>query len=243
MSRRLERPTKVLLTGGTSGIGAALLRDLLAMGHHVVVLARTASQLAATPGLYPHDVDLSNAETLPTLTGRIAAQHPDITVLINNAAVQNAHPLLNAATTPDTLQCEVIVNLLAPALLARAFAPAMIANGAGAIVNISSGLAFFPKQNAGLYAASKAGLHSFTQSLRYQMEGTGVAVIEAVLPLVDTPMTAGRGKAKISADAAAAAILQGLSRSSPVIRVRAAGALPLIQSLVPWLGRRMMRGS
>lgn len=243
MSGLLHGKVKVLLTGGTSGVGLALQRDLLRQGHQVVVLARRASQLDPAPGLVCQDVDLGNGQTLPAVAAAIAAAHPDIAILINNAGVQNAHRLLDPATTPDTLRSEVTVNLLAPAMLVQAFAPRMLERRGGAIVNISSGLASFPKERAGLYAASKAGLRSFTQSLRYQMQGTGIVVIEVVLPLVDTPMTAGRGQGKISAEAASGAILHGLARGRPVIRVGAARALPVIEALAPWLGRRMLRGS
>ena len=243
MSRLLEGTATVLLTGGTSGVGAALRRDLLARGHRVVVLARRASMLESTLGLTAHDCDLGDADTLPAVVKKVIAEHPDISILINNAGVQNAHPLLSDATTPDTLRAEVVVNLLAPAILSRAVAPMLKAKGRGAIVNISSGLAWFPKQNAGLYAASKAGLHSFTQSTRYQMAGTGVAIVEVVLPLVDTPMTAERGAGKISAEAASRAILAGLAQGRPIIRVGVARALPVIDTLAPWLGRRMLRGS
>jgi short-subunit dehydrogenase involved in D-alanine esterification of teichoic acids len=243
MSRLLDRPAKVLITGGTSGIGAELVRVLLGAGHQVVVLARRASIMPPEPGLFTHDCDLCDPDRVLAVAADVAAAHPDLRILINNAGVQHPLTLLDPASTPLMLREEVMVNLLAPALLARALAPVLIKAGGGAIVNVSSGLAFFPKERAGLYAASKAGLHSFTQSLRYQMDGQGVAVIEVVLPLVDTPMTAGRGTGKISANAAATAILHGLARGKPVIRVGAARALPLIQALVPWLGRRMLRGS
>lgn len=243
MSRLLDRPGKVLITGGTSGIGAAMARALLAAGHQVVVLARRASGMPVQPGLFAYDCDLSDPDLVASVAAEVIAAHPDLSILINNAGVQHAMTLLDPAFTPTMLHEEVMVNLLAPALLVRALAPGIIARGGGAIVNVSSGLAFFPKERAGLYAASKAGLHSFTQSLRYQMEGQGVAVIEVVLPLVDTPMTAGRGKGKISAEAAAAAILNGLARAKPVIWVGAARAIPLIQRFAPWLGRQMLRGS
>lgn len=241
MSRLLDGRVCVLLTGGTSGVGAALRRDLLAQGHRVVVLARRASALEPAAGLTLQDSDLGDTDRLPGIVAEIIARHPDISILINNAGVQNAHPLLDPATTPATLHAEIAVNLLAPAILSRAVAPLLVARGKGAIVNVTSGLAWFPKQDAGLYAASKAGLHSFTQSLRYQMEGTGVVVVEVVLPLVDTPMTAGRGAGKISAGAASRAILAGLARGRPVIRVGVARALPVIDTLAPWLGRRMLR--
>lgn len=239
MSRLLDRPAKALVTGGTSGVGAALTSQLLAGGHQVVVLARRAGDMTPQPGLHALPCDLSDVRAVQQAAAAIASGHPDLRLLIHNAAVQHAMPLSDSS--PAHLIEEATVNLLAPAVLTQALAPLLGEDGA--VVNITSGLAFFPKERAGLYAATKAGLHSFTQSLRYQMEGQGVAVIEVVLPLVDTPMTAGRGRGKISADAAATAILSGLARDKPVIRVGAARALPVIAALAPWLGRRMLRGT
>lgn len=239
MSRLLDRPAKVLVTGGTSGVGAALTRQLLAAGHQVVVLARRAGDMAPERGLHPLPCDLSDIAAVQQAAARIATAHPDLRLLIHNAAVQHAMPL--SESLPAHLVEEATVNLLAPALLTQVLAPRLPSGGA--LVAITSGLATFPKERAGLYAATKAGLHSFTQSLRYQMEGQGIAVVEVVLPLVDTPMTAGRGRGKITAEAAAAAILRGLSRGRPVIRVGAARALPVIAALAPWLGRRMLRGT
>jgi uncharacterized oxidoreductase len=239
MSRLLDRPTKLLVTGGTSGVGTALTWQLLAAGHQVVVLARRAGAMAPQPGLHAVPCDLSDVLAVQKAAALIASAHPDLRILIHNAAVQHALPLSDSS--PEHLIEEATVNLLAPALLTQALAPSL--SKGGAVVNVTSGLAFFPKERGGLYAATKAGLHSFTQSLRYQMERQGVAVVEVVLPLVDTPMTAGRGRGKINAEAAATAILRGLAQGRPVIRVGAARALPVIAALAPWLGRRMLRGS
>jgi uncharacterized oxidoreductase len=141
------------------------------------------------------------------------------------------------------LEEEVRLNLLAPALLAQLLLPTMIARGSGRIVNVSSGLALFPKERTGLYAATKAGLSSFTQSLRYQVERHGIGVTEVLLPLVDTPMTAGRAGRKLQPGAVADQILAGVDRGRPVIRIGAARILPVMQIAAPWLGRRIMRGS
>ena len=109
------------------------------------------------------------------------------------------------------MEAEVAINLMAPALLAHAVLPALRRHGKqAAIINISSGLAYLPKEQSALYCATKAGLSNFTQSLRYQLEQEGVLVSEVILPLVDTPMTKGRGMGKITAATAAQAILAGI---------------------------------
>ncbi len=232
MSSPLARPTTVLLTGASSGIGAALLPRLLDRGHTVVALARRAAHLPARPGLVPVTCDLSQLPSLPALAARLAADHPGLSVLINAAAVQHARPLTDPASSPAHLIEEASLNLAAPALLIQALLPTLLHQADGAIVNLSSGLATFPKAAGGLYSASKAGLST-----------TPLLVSEVVLPLVDTPMTAGRGRGKISAEAAAVAILSGIDARRTMIRVGAARALPLIAALAPWLGRRLLRGT
>lgn len=241
----LPKGAKVLITGGTSGIGAELVRLLRARGHPVIVLARRAGQMAPAPGLFPVDCDLAEAAARPCgLAGVMAgvlADHPDLAVLINNAGLQAALPLTDPALTAGQIMAEVAVNLTAPALLAQAVLPGMLARGRGTIVNISSGLAVFPKERTALYCAAKAGLSSLTTSLRWQVEAKGLRVVEVVLPLVDTPMTAGRGRGKISAEAAARGILAGLDGGRDRIRIGKARLLPLLARLAPSLGLRMMR--
>lgn len=242
MSSPLSRPTTLLLTGATSGIGAALLSRLLAEGHSVLALSRQAAHLPARPGLYPVTADLTDLAAIPALARGLLADHPGLSVLINNAAVQHARRLTDPAARPADLIEEAALNLTAPALLTQALLPHLMRQERGAIINLSSGLAIFPKEEGGLYAATKAGLSSFTTSLRWQVEGSPLLVTEVVLPVVDTPMTAGRGRGKLPAGMAAEAILRGIAARRTVIRVGAARVLPLLQALAPWLGRRILRG-
>lgn len=243
MSSPLARPTTILLTGATSGIGAALADRLLDRGHTVLALSRSAAQLPARAGLHPVTADLTDLAAIPALAARLLEQHPDLSVLVNNAAVQHDRPLTDPASRPAHLVEEAALNLAAPALLVQALLAHLMRKPAAAVVNLSSGLAIFPKERGGLYSATKAGLSSFTTSLRWQAEGSPLLVTEAVLPLVDTPMTAGRGRGKIAPDAAAQAILSGIDARRSVVRVGAARVLPVLQALAPWLGRRILRGN
>lgn len=237
----LPEGAKVLVTGGTSGIGAELVAMLRARGHRVIVLARRADAMAAAPDLFPVVADLADPVSIPAVMARVMADHPDLSVVINNAGLQLARPLTDPALTEAEIMGELAVNLTAPALIARAVLPAMMARRAGVIVNVSSGLAVFPKERTALYCAAKAGLSSLTTSLRWQVEGQGVRVVEVVLPLVDTPMTAGRGRGKISAAQAAEAILQGLDQGRDSIRIGKARLLPIVARLAPSLGFKIMR--
>lgn len=243
MSSPLAHPTTVILTGATSGIGEALCDEMLAGGHSVVAISRSAAHLPPRPGLYPVTADLTDLASIPSLGARLLADHSSASILINNAAVQHARALTDPASTPAHLIEEAALNLAAPALLTQALLPGLLTRSQGAIVNISSGLAIFPKEAGGLYSATKAGLSSFTTSLRWQLEQTPLLVVEVQLPLVDTPMTAGRGKVKLDPIDAADAILRGIDACRPVVRVGAARLLPVFQAVAPWVGRRILRGT
>lgn len=244
MSSPLGKPTTVLLTGGTSGIGAVLLDRLLKRGHTVLALSRSAAHLPARAGLHPVTCDLTDLEALPGIVRSLVTDHPQLSVIINNAAVQVARPLIDPASSPLDLIQEAAINLTAPALIVQAALPHLLGLTQGAVINLSSGLATFPKENGGLYSATKAGLSSFTTSLRWQLEGSPILISEVVLPLVDTPMTSGRGnQRKISPDRAVDTVLRGVDARRPIIRVGAARALPVIAAFAPWLGRRMLRGN
>jgi uncharacterized oxidoreductase len=238
MSPLLATRTTILLTGATSGIGKALQQRLAAEGHETITVSRTAAHHAQTGIGY--SCDLSDPEAVVALCSELQGRHPDISVIINNAGVQHALKLIES--TSDQIIEEAMLNLVAPALIAQSFLPTLLRRtGGSAIVNVSSGLAFFPKETTSLYCATKAALHSLTKSLRYACEGSDVLITEAILPLVATPMTEGRGRGKISADEAARAILAGLKGGRAEIWIGKARLIPVLQRVAPALGHALVR--
>jgi uncharacterized oxidoreductase len=235
----LSLPTKILLTGGTSGIGAKMRDQLLDEGHHVIIMARTARGLADHIQISTYDCDLADHGALMVCLKRITSDHDDIAMVIHNAAFQYDMLLTADGFDPTKMVDEVAINLTSPALITH-----HLINNAPlrAVVNISSGLAFFPKQHSALYCATKAALHSFSTSLRYQLAGRGITVTEAILPLVDTPMTYGRGRRKLDAHAAATAILAGVRKGRAEIYIGKAKLIPVLMRIAPALGRKILRG-
>lgn len=243
MTTPLSRPSIIVLTGATSGIGSHLMARLLAGGHHVVAVSRRASLLDSHPALERIDCDLADVQSVRALVADLKQLHPRIDLLINNAALQYGLPLTAPGFDRDAMIAEATTNLVAPALLVHGLIGALEAAGPGsAIVNLSSGLAYYPKRDTALYCATKAGLHSLSQSLRYQLEPHGIRVMEVILPLVATPMTQGRGSGKMDADAAARAILAGIARGWDEIHVGKARLLPLLLRLAPSIVQRMLKG-
>lgn len=242
----LTSPATILLTGGTSGIGFALLKQLHAQGHTVIVVARNQSQLTRLQAEYErvttYECDLSSRQHIESLCDKIVKIHPELSVVINNAGIQHTPCFIDNEFSYDTIEYETTVNFLAPVWVSYLLLPALLDdNKQSAIVNISTGLVFAPKKNAAVYCASKAALHSISQSLRYQLSKTKVSVYEALMPLVDTPMTAGRGSNKLSADEAARQIINGITDDKHEIYVGKARLLPFLMRISPTLVKKIMR--
>ncbi|MBV1774966.1 SDR family NAD(P)-dependent oxidoreductase [Burkholderiaceae bacterium DAT-1] len=208
---------KVLVTGGTAGIGEALTTALLARGCKVIICGRQQDALdraGATSGVFPMKCDLSSADEVITLATRIAAEHGDLSLIINNAGVQHEFDIMSTAA--DRVQfiaeLETRVNFLAPVLINKLLIDVLATQESAAIVNVTTPLALSPKKSSPLYCASKAALRSYTKALRYQLAAScpGIRVVEVQPPLVDTAMTRGRGQGKISPHAAAAELLERL---------------------------------
>jgi len=241
-----KTPKTILLTGGTSGIGLALLKQLHGQGHTLIVVARSPHKLSRVQedyvGVTTYVCDLSSRLQIESLVDNITGNHPELSILINNAGIQYTPTFIDDDFNFDSIEHETTINFLAPVWLSCLLLPALIDNKASAaIVNISSGLAFAPKTASSVYCASKAAIHSFSQSLRYQLSNTNVRIHEAIMPLVDTPMTAGRGSHKLSADEAARQIILGINNIKPEIYVGKARFLPFLMRISPALVKRMMR--
>jgi uncharacterized oxidoreductase len=240
----------ILVTGATRGIGRDLTRQLLALGAHVVAVGRDHEQLkclAADHGdrVTPWAVDLADPGAVDALVHQLPERHPDLAMVINNAAVQTiAHLLVDEpGTLRPALRREIAVNLDAVVALSTGLLPHLVRQPSAAIVNVTSGLALAPKASAPVYCATKAAVRTFTRALRYQCQDAAphVRVTDVVLPLVDTAMTHGRGRDKITAVDAASAIVSGIRRGSPEVYVGRARMLPALMRLAPALGYRILR--
>lgn len=229
----------VLITGGGSGIGLALARKFHGAANRVVLVGRSAVTLAqaaaALPGVETFVADVARDEDRERLVDCFG----DTTVLVNNAGIQVNGMVTDS--TPDEIEHELSVNFLAPVLLTHAFLPRLVQHPNAVIVNVSSGLALVPKKSAAIYCASKAALHSFSKTLRWQLDGTGVRVVEVLPPLVDTAMTAGRGKGKISADALADEFWQGFVADHQQMLIGKTKLLALLNRVAPSVAERIMR--
>lgn len=241
----------VLVTGGAHGIGLALSRRLLDEGADVVAIGRNRERLARLEAQFPGRVhgwiaDLSNSAEVDALVRDLPARHPGLSIIVNNAAIQTQTDFVNDAPGElrAPLRSEIALNFDAVVMLSTGLLPVLKRHPAPAIVNITSGLALAPKAGAPVYCATKAAVRSFTKALRYQCEDRAphIRVVEAVMALVDTDMTAGRGRGKITPERAAAEVVDGLKSGRSEIYVERAKLLRTLMRVAPGVGEKLMRG-
>jgi uncharacterized oxidoreductase len=185
----------ILITGGGSGIGRGLAEQLHKLGNQVIISGRRRQVLdettAANPGMKSLPLDIEDPVDIQTFAGQTAAEFPALNVLVNNAGIMRPENLL--AQQPDLADAEAIVktNLLGPIRLTAALMPHLQKQPDAVIVNVSSGLAFLPLALTPTYCATKAALHSYTESLRYQLRATQIEVLELIPPYVATHLMNG----------------------------------------------------
>lgn len=236
-----------LVTGATSGIGLALVELLAARASKVIALGRSADRLQSLSDRFqnvtPVCADLTSLRAVQRVADLIATEHPGLRWVIHNAGVQFDVRFDSSTYQSADIVDEVNVNLLAPMVMTHRLLPALrrvSGERSAKVALVTSGLGYVPKATAAVYSASKGGLHLFAKAMRAQMEADGIDVVEVVMPLVDTPMTAGRGRNKISAQQAASELLAGLERGQSHIGVGAARWLPWALRLAPGLVERLM---
>ncbi|AKM06504.1 SDR family NAD(P)-dependent oxidoreductase [Pelagerythrobacter marensis] len=240
---KLENKT-IVMTGGSSGVGLEILRRL-APGNRIVNLSRSAPPRDAGHGdAFDHvETDLADPVALERAIERIGTLCPEgIDSLICCAAVQFTPRLADPTFDRATIAREIAVNLTAPIVLVAGLLRGLMRRPGAFVLNVNSGLALVPKAESAVYCATKAGLDNFSRGLRAQLADCPVRVVQAFLPLVDTPMTAGRGTGKLSADEAARQILEGVERGVADNDIGKVGLLRLVQRISPSLARRIIQG-
>jgi uncharacterized oxidoreductase len=184
---------KVLITGGSEGIGRGLAERFLAAGSPVLVTGRNAEKLKATanslPGLLTFVSDISKAEDRAALAAYVGSAMAGLNVLINNAGIQRRVSLAADTAPWPERQVEIDTLLSGPIHLNALLIPGMLKHGdPSLIVNVTSGGAFIPQVFAPVYSACKAALHSYTVTLRHSLKGTAVKVTELIPPAVETAL-------------------------------------------------------
>ena len=241
----------ILITGGSAGIGVAFALKFLELGNQVIVTGRRQSALDELKAKYPklHTVqsDVADPAQIAFLAKRVKAGYPKLDVLVNNAGIMLHKNLKAPAADLDELMTEVNINVGGVIRMTSAFIDILTANK-GTVINVSSALAFVPLPSAPIYCATKSAVHSYTQSLRFQLEETGVEVIELMPPAVKTALTAdlpeGDGVTLISTDELIKQSFAALKAGKVEIRPGQAKLLALMQRLAPnFINRQLWKAS
>jgi uncharacterized oxidoreductase len=187
---KLEGRT-ILITGGTSGIGFEMAKQLIALRNTVLITGRDRQKLddakGALPGVHAFLSDASKPEDIQSLRQQVTAEFPACDTLINNAGIMRNLDMNQPRSLTDVTR-ELDTNLSGPVQMAQEFLPHLKSRPNALIVNVSSGLAFVPFPLSPIYSAAKAGIHAFTRCLRVQLKGTNVTVIELAPPGVETKL-------------------------------------------------------
>src|SRR6201996_7070107 len=184
------RGNTVLVTGGSSGIGRSFAVAMHRSGNRVVIAGRRPDTLRAVtdahPGMEFLPLDVSNTDSIHEFVDHVERDFPDLNVVVNNAGIIAVEHV--ATPDPGTAAAVVSTNLLGPIVLTSLLLPTLRNHARGAIINVTSALAFVPMAVAPTYSATKAGLHSYTESLRFQLRDSAIQVIEIAPPRVEADM-------------------------------------------------------
>jgi len=241
----------ILITGGSAGIGLAFALRFLELGNQVIVTGRRQKVLdelkAKYPKLHAIQSDVADPAQISFLAKRVKAGYPKLDVLMNNAGIMLHKNLKAPAADLDGLMTEVNINLSGVIRMTSAFIDILTVNK-GTVINVSSALAFVPLPSAPIYCATKAAVHSYTQSLRFQLEETGVEVIDLMPPGVKTELTTvmheDEGIALTSTDELLKQSFAGFKAGKLEIRPGQSNLLALMRRLAPdFINRRLWKAS
>src|SRR6266404_9876116 len=184
----------ILITGGANGIGYELTKQLTALGNKILITGRYQSKMdrakAAFPNVHTFRSDVSDPKAIAFLYEEVTNQFPELNILINNAGIMREINVHDKAGSLEDITREIEINLSGPSRMVKQFLPHLKTQSNAAIMNVSSSVAFVPLPISPVYCATKAGLHSFTESLRVQLKHTTVKVFDLAPPTTQTELLA-----------------------------------------------------
>ena len=185
----------ILITGGGSGIGRGLAEAFHALGNQVIIAGRRKEALEETTarnsGMASITFDIKDPANIRSFASQVATRYPKLNVLINNSGIMRVEKLQAQQDDLADAESTIATNLLGPIRLTAALLPLLQKQPQSTIMNVSSGLAFVPLASTPTYCATKAAIHSYTQSLRFQLRKSTTEVLELIPPYVATDLLGG----------------------------------------------------
>ncbi|WP_291835890.1 SDR family NAD(P)-dependent oxidoreductase [Limimaricola sp.] len=181
----------ILVTGGGSGIGLELSRQLVACGNTVIICGRDPDRLAEAARLTGAQAiagDVTLAADQDRILSDIQAEHGRLDLLINNAGIFLAYDFKSDTDTLRKIESEIAINATAPLTLTWRALPLLEKSARPAVLFIGSGVAFVASPGTPIYSGTKALIHHCAQTLRHQLRPHGITIFEAMPPVVDTDM-------------------------------------------------------
>lgn len=183
----------ILVTGASSGIGRGLAEAFHQRGNQVIATGRREDRLKqlcdANPGMRYYSMDVGDAASVRRVAKQAIENFPALNCVISNAGVQNGLSFsLGQPLDEEGVAREINTNLVGVMRVAAEFVPHLQTQKDAVLINVSSGLAFVPMARFPVYCATKAAVHSYTQSLRRLLRDSGVKMIELIPPYVATEL-------------------------------------------------------
>ena len=215
---------KILITGGGSGIGFAIAKAFSEKGNQIILAGRNEEKLEKASLSLKNTsyivCDVSDDRDVKNLVKQINENFRGIDILVNNAGVAKPQPLISPDGIYENAKYEMEINYLSVLRLTERLLPFLKASHEAAIINIQSIVSYSPNSNIATYSATKAALHSYSQSLRLVLQKTNphIKVFEVFPPFVDTDLTKGLETEKMSPTEVAQDILASVSKDEYAIR-------------------------
>ncbi len=233
----------ILITGGAGGIGLELVKQLSSRSNKIIITGRDLAKLETAKALYPNihiiQSDVSKSSEINLLFDQVTKEFPEVNILINNAGIMRDINMNDGDADLEDITREIDTNLKGPIRMVKKFLTHLKSKPMAAIVNVSSGLAFTPLPNFPVYCATKAGLHSFTLSLRVQLKNTNVKVFELAPPATDTELLGDwkpedmKGVSIMKVEDMVAAAVRGMESDRYEIRPGQSNQLRLMSRVAP----------
>lgn len=229
----------ILVTGGGRGIGLEFTRQLSALGNTVIITGRNEGSLEAAAeetGADPMVGDVTSAEDQDRWIAKIKARHGRIDLLINNAGILLPYDFASDPDTLDKIEREIATNSVAPLTLTKRALPLLKQSDEPGVLFISSAAAFVSAAPTPVYSGSKSLAHHAAQALRHQLAPIGIAVFEAMPPVVDTDMGDGLKSdnfRKMAPKDLVRGILKGLRDNQPEMLLGQAKQVKWLSRIAP----------
>src|ERR1700692_4282731 len=234
----------ILITGGASGIGYELTKQLTALGNTILITGRDQAKMdrakAAFPNIHTFRSDVADPDAIVTLYEQVTKQFPKLNIVINNAGIMRKINVHYKAGSREDITREIETNLSGPIRMVKQFLPHLKTKPEAAIMNVSSSLAFVPLPISPVYCATKAGLHSFTESLRVQLKNTKVKVFDLAPPATQTELLGGdfdvedmKGASIMKVEDMVQVAVKGMQTNRFEIRPGQANQLKMMNRLAP----------